>query len=130
LPNIGSLSMLGREETGNDDSASPAHCTVEIRSTTRRAKEIEVPLAADSRVQDVLDASQASTKFRHLDVYILRPTQHPTEPALKMVCPFDRKNRRISWQSDYAVLPGDRIVVSEARVNPMEQMLGGLIGGL
>lgn len=124
--NITAFPKLGEDAVAS--SEQPAQCTVELRHSARRTKSIQVPLSAESRVQDVLDASQASSKFRNLDVYILRPTKHPTEPALKMVCQFDRKTRRIDLQTDYAVLPGDRVIVSEARSNPMDEMLGGLIG--
>jgi hypothetical protein len=87
-----------------------------------------VPISAETRVQDVLDASRATSKFRNLDVVIMRPTSHASEPMLKMPCRFDRHRRRIGWETDYAVLPDDRLIVREDTTSPLDRVMGSLLG--
>jgi hypothetical protein len=127
LPSTGSLAALlsPRNEVATSDVAS---CTVELRHGGRKPKTIDVPLGKDTRVQDVLDLSRASTRFRNLDVYVLRPTPHGPDPAVKMNCYFDRKQRRITLETDYAVLPGDRIVVGENRSSQFDNIVGSVVG--
>jgi hypothetical protein len=134
VPTAGSLpSILPGEKPPVTEQAEQAHtagkCIVELRTGTRRPQMSEVPLGTDTRVQDVLDASRATSKFRNLDVCILRPTSHASEPMLKLSCRFDHKKRRISWETDYAVLPGDRVVVREGIAVGLEKMFGAMLGG-
>jgi hypothetical protein len=129
-----SLSVTGalpltRADSEATSTASPAaSCTVELRTGRRRAKTVDVPLSRETRVQDVLDASRATSKFRSLDVVIMRPTSNASEPLLKLPCRFDRDNRRIGWETDYAVLPGDRVVVREDTTRPFDRVMGSMLG--
>ena len=104
-----------------------------MRGHSRRPQTVEVPLSEKTCVQDVLDASRATSKFRNLDVVVLRPTPKASEPLLKLACRFDRRKRRIGWESDYAVLPGDRVIVREDTSGGLDKimtsMLGPVLGG-
>jgi hypothetical protein len=120
------LLTLDQDETTPTEPAGT--CTVELRTRTRRPQTLEVPLSDQTRVQDVLDASRATSKFRNLDVFILRPTPQASEPMLKLGCRFDHKARRIVLETDYAVLPGDRVVVREDTSVGVEKLVGMLLG--
>lgn len=123
------LPMLGGDRTELSESPEQrATCTVEMRLSAGRTKSVEVPLTAESRVQDVLDASQATKKFRNLEVFIMRRTNHASQPVLRMDCNFDRKKRQISWESDYAVIHGDRIIVREDRSDPFQKIVTSVLG--
>ncbi len=128
LPHAGTLPFLGKSAESAESSDPVSTCTVEVRTMSRRPKLIEVPLATDTRVQDVLDACRASRRFRNPEVYVLRPTPESTDPALKLACQFDRKSRRISLEFDYAVLPGDRIVIGEGKSDTLDDLFGSLLG--
>jgi hypothetical protein len=129
MPNVASLAFVGADKTEDTSSISTAAtCTVELRSRTRRPTTIQVPLAPTTRVQDVLDASRASSRFRNLDVVIVRPTPNASEPTLKLACRFDRRTRRIGLESDYNVLPGDRVIVREDTSGGLDKVMGSMLG--
>ena len=128
VPFNGSLPVVATDAESEEATVAPATCAVEMRSRLRRGKTVEFPLSDDTRVQDVLDASRATSKFRHLDVAILRPTPHASEPVLKLECRFDGKTRRIGWESDYAVLPGDRVLVREDTSEGLYRVICNALG--
>jgi hypothetical protein len=103
-------------------------CTVEIPGSLGKMKEVTVPVGPETRVQDALDAAKASKRFRNLDVVVIRAVSNAMEPQLKLQCRFDHKTRRIGWESDYAILPGDRILVREDKSTPLDDVLGSLVG--
>lgn len=111
-----------------EQTTSAASCTVEFRASGRSSKTVSIPVTGETRVQEVLESSRALSKFRNLSVYVLRRTPESTEPALKMVCRFDRKSRHITFETDYAVLPGDRIFVSEDHSSRFDQILTSVVG--
>ena len=111
-------------EEGLDPKSS---CIVEFRGGSRN-KTVTVPVSAETRVQDALEVSRATSKFRNLSVFVIRATPQGPQPALKMACRFDRKERRIGFESDYAVLPGDRIVVSEDHSRKIDQIVSSVVG--
>ena len=128
VPLNSSLPAVATDAEAEGTTVAPATCAVEMRSRLRRGATVEVPLSEDTRVQDVLDASRATSKFRHLDVAILRPTPNASEPVLKLACRFDGKTRRIGWESDYAVLPGDRVLVREDTSEGLDKVIGSALG--
>ncbi|MCA9150954.1 MAG: hypothetical protein KDA92_16695 [Planctomycetales bacterium] len=114
-------------DTAEKPLDSQTTCSVEFRGGSKD-KTISVPVTSETRVQDVLEVSRATSKFRNLDVYILRATPQGPERALKMACRFDRKERRIGFESDYAVLPGDRVIVSEDHSSRFDQIMSSVVG--
>jgi hypothetical protein len=122
------LSLFALDHDEKTPTESVGTCTVELRTRTRRPQTLDVPLSDQTRVQNVLDASRATSKFRNLDVFILRPTPQASEPMLKLGCRFDRKARRIALETDYAVLPGDRVVVREDTSVGVEKFVSMLLG--
>ncbi len=128
VPKPSSLALLTSEKTESAPAPSAATCTVELRMNARRTKTVDVPLAEDTRVQDVLDASRATSEFRNLDVVILRPTPEASEPILKLACRFDHRKRQIGWESDYAILPGDRVMVREDPSGGFDKVMSSVLG--
>ncbi len=127
LPSASGLPLSATKDAAGA-SSSAGVCTVEFHSSSRRTKAAEIPVTPSTRVQDVLQASKALKKYRNPEVVVVRHTQHPSEPNLKLNCRFDRKDRRIAWDSDYSVMPGDRILVREGKGNGVEDAIGSMVG--
>jgi hypothetical protein len=79
-------------------------------------------------VQDVLVATKAIRGFRNPDVAILRPTGNVVEPTLKLACNFNSKADKVSLETDYAVLPGDRVVVQAGPAVSVSQLFSSILG--
>jgi hypothetical protein len=92
--------------------AEPANqYTVEVRFESGKAERLVRPMTGQLCVQEALEQSGASKKFRRFNLELYRPL--PGGRWHRMVLEYDRANRRVPPECDYAMLPGDRIVVVE-----------------
>ena len=121
---------------GHDDVSLPTNgsaiqqslseCTVELQK--RRTKSITLPVTTDMRVQDVLEQTKAPSKFRRVDVTVLRKTDNPNNPVLRLASEYEPKYRQVSLQTDYGILPGDRIIIRESPTNSVDDMIKSFLG--
>ena len=90
---------------------------------------VTVPVGDETRVQDVLMASDALSEYRKPEITIVRKVETgdalPTK--LRLVSHYDVHEKRVAWQSDYAVLAGDRITIREAPTS-FERLLSAVMG--
>jgi hypothetical protein len=84
-------------------------------------------LTEPTTVQTAIEKSGAIKKFRNLDVSILRVVSE-TGQGLKMDVRFDPTEDAIVPEQDYAILPGDRIVVQPKSNNLMDKVLENVAG--
>lgn len=97
---------------GPTPSAPPAaKYVVEIRPHNDKPRAVEKPLAEQTYVQTALEQTGALKKFKRAMVEVYRPL--PSGGWHKMNLEFDRENHKVPPEYDYAVLPGDRIIVTE-----------------
>lgn len=75
-------------------------------------------------LQQVVDRSKA--RFRNKLAYIVR-TSPDTGETHKLEAKFG-KNRRIMLQFDYAVQPGDRVVISQDTSTSFDRVMQSLLG--
>jgi hypothetical protein len=99
----------------------PAKFVVEIRPEKGKPQAVEKPLADQTYVQTALEQTGALKKFKRVTVEVYRPL--PSGGWHKMNLEFDRENHRVPPEYDYAVLPGDRIVVTEDTTSVMDDMM-------
>jgi hypothetical protein len=92
-------------------SASAAKFVVEIRPEKGKPQAIERALTEQTHVQTVLEQSGALKKFKRATVEVYRPL--PSGGWHKMNLEFDKDHRQVPPEYDYAVLSGDRIIVTE-----------------
>jgi hypothetical protein len=92
-------------------SASAAKFVVEIRPEKGKAQAIERALTEQTHVQAVLDQSGALKKFKRAAIEVYRPL--PSGGWHKMNLEFDKEHRQVPPEYDYAILPGDRIIITE-----------------
>jgi hypothetical protein len=104
---------LNAEVTRGSAPAAPpaAKFVVEIRPEKGKPQAVEKPLSDQMFVQSALEQTGALKKFKRAFVEIYRPL--PSGGWHKMNLEFDRENHRVPPEYDYAVLPGDRIIVTE-----------------
>jgi hypothetical protein len=84
---------------------------VEIRPERGKPQQVERALTEPTYVQGALEQSGAIQRFGRMHVQLLRPL--PAGGWHVMELEFDRDLKRIAPEYDYALLPGDRVVVTE-----------------
>lgn len=111
-------------------NSAPASCTVVLRKTGSTPREMEVPLPNVTRLQEVLEQTGVTKKIRHMELYVLRAVPGDPQQRHKMAAHYNSGRRQVSMETDYAIYPGDRIVVIEEASTQLEQMLAGAVGPL
>jgi hypothetical protein len=126
--NLGGLPGFSLRASGEPESITGPNrvCTVEVHDRGK-PNTITVPLTAESRVQDVLVASDVIGKFRKMKVYVVRQSPRHPEEQVRLSTQFDPQERRISLETDYAVMSGDKIVVVEDKTTQIDKTLGSIL---
>lgn len=93
------------------DGPPAAKYIVEIRPETGKPKSVEKPLTEPLHVQSAIQQTGAVKQFDRALISVYRPL--PSGGWHKMDLEFDHKEHRVPPEYDYAILPGDRIVVTE-----------------
>jgi hypothetical protein len=102
----------------------PEKITVQIRAANRKPKNIQVALTPNMRLQDIVNGSKAN--FRNKTAYIVR-TSPKTGEKHKLEANFGT-NRRISLETDYAIQPGDRVVVAQDATSSFDKVMKSMFG--
>jgi hypothetical protein len=125
-------SMLGGKDAGNllDDkpiAAEPASSyQVVFVPTNGKPTQVQRTLSGQMHVQDAIAQTGAEKKFRRIKVELVRPL--PSGGVHRVECDYDRATKRITPEFDYALLPGDRIMVHEDPTNLIDDMLSSALG--
>ena len=119
---VGCQSMM--TTTSSQVAPSPDKIVVQIRRASSKSRNVEVDLKPNMRLQDVVTASKAN--FRHKIAYIVR-TSPTTGQQHKLEASFDA-NRRISLETDYAVQPGDRVVIAQDTTSSFDRVVKSMLG--
>ena len=118
---VGCLSLMTQPQEVTD---SPDKVVVQIRAANRSPKTIQIPLTPDMRLQEVVEASKPP--FRNRLAYIVR-TSPKTGQQHKLEASFG-SNRRVTMETDYAIQPGDRVVISEDTTTSFERVMKAMLG--
>jgi len=107
------IPKLGAEVTPGaaTPASSAAKFTIEIQPSKGKPQAVEKQLTDQVHVQTALEQSGALKKWKRVVVKIYRPL--PKGGWHKMDLEFDRESHRVPPEFDYAILPGDRIIVIE-----------------
>lgn len=97
---------------------------VQLRPSQGKAKDSVVVLEPNMRLQDVVNASGA--KYRNKLAYIVR-TSPITGQNHKLEGHFG-PNRRVSLETDYAIQPGDRVVITQDTSTSFDRVMKSLVG--
>jgi hypothetical protein len=105
------------------NGAMPNHSVVVLRDAgASSSQRVQVDLEKETHVQDLLTRSGAIRRYRRMDITLIRTT--PTGAKHRMGVDFDRASRKVGMQSDYAIQPGDVLLVEEDPTNTLDDMLG------
>ena len=77
-------------------------------------------------VQKVLEDSGAVSKFRSMEIEVLRKVPENGR-TLRMQVSYDVKHKRVQPEQNYAIRPGDHVVVRPASSSPLGEF-GRIIG--
>lgn len=97
-------------------------CTVAIYSKGARPKEVKLPVTGQMFVQEALNKSGVSKRFNRMKVVLIRPRPYG-KGRHKMDIKFRSGKKRVSLNSDYAIHPGDRLVVIEDNSTAFDDMI-------
>jgi hypothetical protein len=103
--------------------------TVEIRREGYTTQTVRVPHQGETHLQDALEKSGATKKIKRMELYILRPAPQGG-PRQRLTAIYDAGERRVAWESDYAVFPDDHVVVIEDASTEFDHLVDRLLGPL
>jgi hypothetical protein len=102
----------------------PGNFTVEVQPAKGKPTAKEQPLAGHLTVQEALEHTKANKKFRKFKLELYRPL--PDGRTHSMVLQYDRKNKCVDPEYDYAIQAGDRLVVVEDTSTVLDEMLDAM----
>lgn len=104
-------------------SAKPS-VVLEIRDEhdARHAERIPVPMDQGFFIEDVVQQARLHEKFGELQISIMRPNGMGA-PPVRLELRTDDDGKATSIGSNYALLPGDHIVVNEDRRSALEKYI-------
>ena len=103
---------------------SRENITVQIRAANRKSVNQQITLKPNMRLQDVVNES--NVRFRNKTAYIVR-TSPSTAQRHKLEAVFG-PNKRISLETDYALQPGDRVVIAQDPRTSIERIMMDIFG--
>jgi len=123
----GSLALQQQVPSGSTaPSENSGKVILEVRPESKSAQTVHVPLSEVTHAQNALERSRSMKKFRRSLVDIYRPT--PNGSSLRLSCKINPKTKKIEAGSDYALHPGDYVVVSEDPTTMWDDMLKQVSG--
>lgn len=100
---------------------------VEVRRPGYSTQYSRIQHQGATHLQDALDKSGASKKLKRMELYLLR-TPPQGGPRQRLTAEYDAADKRVKWESDYAVYPGDHIVAIEDTSSEFDDMISQLLG--
>lgn len=100
-------------------AAGPA-ISMEIRESGKKPEIKQFPLADGSTVQQLLENAKLVRKFRRMDIEVLRTTG---DQRAKLAVKYDHTQAQVRPEYDYALHPGDHVVVQEITKTAFDDML-------
>ena len=120
---------LSKAGTPGTEASNSAKVDIIFQPDRGQPERMERPLTEATTVQQMLVQSGAMKKYRRIEVEVIRPL--PNGGAHKIPCEYDRETRQINPENDYALMPGDRVMVKEdpsTIVDDIMRSAGGNLG--
>ena len=119
---------LSQSGTPAPDTANTPTVNLIFQPENGRPERLEQALTDATTVQQMLVQSGSFKKYRRIEVEIDRPL--PGGGFHKIPCEYDRETRQINPESDYALMPGDRVIISEDTSTIIDDMMRAASGNL
>ncbi len=116
--------LLSGSPSKNKEETKPAGPVVYVHVIPEmgRPRRIDLPFTQGATVQQALTESKALKRFQNVKIEIIR-TDKQTGQRVKMNAKYLIGKRRIAISDDYALYPGDYIVVQEDTKTQLDQFL-------
>jgi len=99
--------------------------SMELRPSGKKPQISQLPLAGGMRVQQALEQTGAVKKFRRMDVRLMRNAGNERQ---KLEVKYDHEEGGVNPLYDYALHPGDHLVVIEDTATILDDMLQSITG--
>jgi hypothetical protein len=116
------MTPIAEAGAGQQVSATPS-VKLEIRAAGKSPELREIPLREGMCIQDALIETQLTRRFGRMDLQLMR---HNAQGLAKMDSRYEHKRNRVNPMYDYALHPGDHLVVTEDTTTVLDDMLKGL----
>ena len=110
-------------------TAAVETCVVEVKSYTGKSRRFEVPVTNEMTVQDIVKAVQVRKLFSRITIELHRPVAKSRKP-LKMPVTVDGFGKSVNPAYNYAIRPGDHLILKEDPSNTFDDMLDGVLSPL
>jgi hypothetical protein len=115
--------------------ANTPHCTIVVARYNAKPETTTMPLQKGTRIQDALKHVKAPTRFRRMDVKLIRfvKKDNGTTERAKLGVNYDAGKHHVSFETDYDLHPNDRIIIKEnpnSELDDMVQAVAGPFGGI
>ncbi|MGI8979491.1 MAG: hypothetical protein ACR2FY_09720 [Pirellulaceae bacterium] len=120
---------LSKTGTPAQDSSSTATVNIIYQPDKGQPERLERPLTEPTTVQQILVQTGSIQKYRRIEIEIDRPLAGGG--FHRIPCEYDRETRQITPENDYALMPGDRVIVKEdvsTIIDDMMRAAGGNLG--
>ncbi|WP_425618495.1 hypothetical protein NA78x_002202 [Anatilimnocola sp. NA78] len=126
---LGSKAEVVKSESSDTptSAAPPGKFIVEMRTVGGKATATEHTISGPLNAHDALVQAKANKEFRRMNIELVRPL--PSGGWHRMPVEFDRSIKRVAAETDYAILPGDRLIVTEDASNMMTDMMDSATQG-
>jgi hypothetical protein len=119
--------LTGEEpKTAESEPTGPTY-TVEIRRPGYSTQFVRMPHEGETHLQDALEKSGAAKKLKRMELHVMRT---PPQGGMRqrMTADYDAAEKRVAWESDYALYPGDHVVVIEDTSSEFDDMINRFLG--
>ena len=86
-----------------------------------------MPLREGTCIQDALQQSGVTKRLSRIKIGVYRRLPQGAGTH-KLNVPYDRAKRRVPDEYNYAIHPGDRVVVSKDKTNALDDLLNSALG--
>ena len=104
---------------------APASITVEIRPAGKKAEMRQMPLTNGMRIQEALEQLGLVKRFRRMRILVMRAASGQRH---KLEVKYDHTAHAVDPLYDYALHPGDHLVVIQDTATFIDDMLQNLTG--
>jgi hypothetical protein len=108
--------------------APPREVVVQLRPQRGGPELVKVPMEGDESVESILKKSKATSRFGRMKVSLFRSGRKGAMANEPLRVEYDSGARQVPAQYDYALQPGDKLLVIEDSRSAFEEMMGQVFG--
>ena len=107
----------------SEGGTKTAAISLEVRASRGRPETQQLPLQGAMHVQDVLEQTNLTRRFRRMEIHVMRPID---DTLARLDIRYEHQAGRVDPLYDYALHPGDHLVVIEDTSTILTDMLDSL----